>query len=132
MSIGNIVQVIGAVVDVEFPKEAIPSVYDALTLKEGDLVFEVQQQLGAKHVLCLDLQTILAHLDQCHWNRLKFVYSFHPFLHSIRTTFAKFVKMFFHGETIDQPQLLQHVPLVQPIAQSPNSFLQKANLHTRA
>ena len=46
MSTGNIVQVIGAVVDVEFPKEAIPSVYDALTLKEGDLVFEVQQQRG--------------------------------------------------------------------------------------
>ena len=46
MSTGNIVQVIGAVVDVEFPKEAIPSVYDALTLKDGDLVFEVQQQLG--------------------------------------------------------------------------------------
>ena len=41
MSTGNIVQVIGAVVDVEFPKEAIPSVYDALTLKGGDLVFEV-------------------------------------------------------------------------------------------
>ena len=32
--------------DVEFPKEAIPSVYDALSLKDGDLVFEVQQQLG--------------------------------------------------------------------------------------
>ena len=46
MSTGNIVQVIGAVVDVEFPKETIPSVYDALTLKDGDLVFEVQQQLG--------------------------------------------------------------------------------------
>jgi len=46
MSTGNIVQVIGAVVDVEFPKESIPSVYDALTLKDGDLVFEVQQQLG--------------------------------------------------------------------------------------
>ena len=46
MSTGNIVQVIGAVVDVEFPRESIPSVYDALTLKEGDLVFEVQQQLG--------------------------------------------------------------------------------------
>ncbi len=46
MSTGNIVQVIGAVVDVEFPKEAIPSVYDALSLKDGDLVFEVQQQLG--------------------------------------------------------------------------------------
>ena len=46
MSTGNIVQVIGAVVDVEFPKEAIPGVYDALTLKGGELVFEVQQQLG--------------------------------------------------------------------------------------
>ncbi len=46
MSTGNIVQVIGAVVDVEFPKEAIPGVYDALTLKNGELVFEVQQQLG--------------------------------------------------------------------------------------
>jgi len=46
MSTGNIVQIIGAVVDVEFPREAIPSVYDALTLKDGDLVFEVQQQLG--------------------------------------------------------------------------------------
>ena len=46
MSTGNIVQIIGAVVDVEFPREAIPSVYDALTLKDGGLVFEVQQQLG--------------------------------------------------------------------------------------
>ena len=46
MSAGNIVQVIGAVVDVEFPRESIPRVYDALTLKDGDLVFEVQQQLG--------------------------------------------------------------------------------------
>ena len=46
MSTGNIVQIIGAVVDVEFPREAIPSVYDALILKDGDLVFEVQQQLG--------------------------------------------------------------------------------------
>tara|TARA_Y100000588_G_scaffold391353_1_gene499697 strand:- start:1722 stop:3098 length:1377 start_codon:yes stop_codon:yes gene_type:complete len=46
MSTGNVVQVIGAVVDVEFPRENIPSVYDALTLKDGELVFEVQQQLG--------------------------------------------------------------------------------------
>ena len=43
MSTGNVVQVIGAVVDVEFPRESIPSVYDALTLKDGELVFEVQQ-----------------------------------------------------------------------------------------
>jgi len=46
MSIGNIVQVIGTVVDVEFPRESIPNVYEALTLKGGKLVFEVQQQLG--------------------------------------------------------------------------------------
>ena len=46
MSTGNVVQVIGAVVDVEFPRENIPRVYDALVLKDGELVFEVQQQLG--------------------------------------------------------------------------------------
>ena len=46
MSTGNVVQIIGAVVDVEFPKESIPRVYDALILKDGELVFEVQQQLG--------------------------------------------------------------------------------------
>jgi F-type H+-transporting ATPase subunit beta len=46
MSTGNIVQVIGAVVDVEFPRESIPKVYDALTLDDQDLTLEVQQQLG--------------------------------------------------------------------------------------
>ncbi|MBT8440736.1 MAG: F0F1 ATP synthase subunit beta, partial [Gammaproteobacteria bacterium] len=46
MSTGNIVQVIGAVVDVEFPRDAIPKVYDALQLEDRDLTLEVQQQLG--------------------------------------------------------------------------------------
>ncbi len=46
MSNGKVVQVIGAVVDVEFPRDAIPSVYDALKLPEQDLTLEVQQQLG--------------------------------------------------------------------------------------
>lgn len=46
MSLGTVVQVIGAVVDVEFPRENVPKVNDALRLVEGDLVFEVQQQLG--------------------------------------------------------------------------------------
>ncbi|HKV97574.1 MAG TPA: F0F1 ATP synthase subunit beta [Gammaproteobacteria bacterium] len=46
MSSGKIVQVIGAVVDVEFPREAIPEVYDALKLEAGGLTLEVQQQLG--------------------------------------------------------------------------------------
>ncbi len=42
---GKIVQVIGAVVDVEFPRNDVPKVYDALKLETG-LVLEVQQQLG--------------------------------------------------------------------------------------
>jgi F-type H+/Na+-transporting ATPase subunit beta len=46
MSTGKVVQVIGAVVDVEFPRDAIPKVYDALKIAEGDLTLEVQQQLG--------------------------------------------------------------------------------------
>ncbi|MBQ9682687.1 MAG: F0F1 ATP synthase subunit beta [Neisseriaceae bacterium] len=46
MSQGKIVQIIGAVVDVEFPRDAIPQVYDALKLVDVDLTLEVQQQLG--------------------------------------------------------------------------------------
>ncbi len=48
MSSGNIVQIIGAVVDVEYPSESIPKVYDALLVKgEGiSTTLEVQQQLG--------------------------------------------------------------------------------------
>lgn len=48
MATGKIVQVIGAVVDVEFPQDAVPRVYDALEVMNGNenLVLEVQQQLG--------------------------------------------------------------------------------------
>ncbi len=46
MSQGKIVQIIGAVVDVEFPRDAIPHVYDALKLVGHDLTLEVQQLLG--------------------------------------------------------------------------------------
>ena len=46
MSSGNIVQIIGAVVDVEFPRDAVPKLYDALIIKETDTTLEVQQQLG--------------------------------------------------------------------------------------
>ena len=45
-SSGKIVQIIGAVIDVEFPRDQIPEVYDALKLDEVDLTLEVQQQLG--------------------------------------------------------------------------------------
>jgi len=46
MSTGTTVQIIGAVVDVEFPSSAIPKIYDALTIDDVDLTLEVQQQLG--------------------------------------------------------------------------------------
>ncbi len=46
MSSGRIVQIIGAVIDVEFPREDVPKVYDALKVTEKDLTLEVQQQLG--------------------------------------------------------------------------------------
>ncbi|MEL7312035.1 MAG: F0F1 ATP synthase subunit beta [Pseudomonadota bacterium] len=46
MSTGKTAQIIGAVVDVEFPRDAIPKVYDALVLEDGGLTLEVQQQLG--------------------------------------------------------------------------------------
>ncbi|MBK1734225.1 F0F1 ATP synthase subunit beta [Halorhodospira abdelmalekii] len=46
MSAGKIVQVIGAVVDVEFPRDQVPKIYDALVVDERGLILEVQQQLG--------------------------------------------------------------------------------------
>jgi F-type H+-transporting ATPase subunit beta len=46
MSSGKIVQIIGAVVDVEFPRDAMPKIYDALNVEETGLTLEVQQQLG--------------------------------------------------------------------------------------
>ena len=46
MDQGKIVQCIGAVVDVEFSREALPKVYDALTMEGSELTLEVQQQLG--------------------------------------------------------------------------------------
>ena len=46
MSSGVIVQIIGAVIDVEFPRDALPKVYDALTVTKAGLTLEVQQQLG--------------------------------------------------------------------------------------
>ena len=61
MSNGIIVQVIGAVVDVQFPQDAVPQVYDALKIvSEGQtkgLVMEVQQQIGGGVVRCIAMGT---------------------------------------------------------------------------
>src|SRR5207253_10381265 len=46
MNEGTIVQCIGAVIDVEFSREQLPAIYDALTLAGTELTLEVQQQLG--------------------------------------------------------------------------------------
>jgi len=62
MSEGKIVQCIGAVIDIQFPRESMPHIYDALTLvEEGNsfaekgLTFEVEQQLGDGVVRCIAL-----------------------------------------------------------------------------
>jgi F-type H+-transporting ATPase subunit beta len=60
---GTIVQSVGAVIDIEFPREHMPHIYDALVLEEsGDntlvekgLTFEVEQQLGDGVVRCIAL-----------------------------------------------------------------------------
>ena len=46
MSSGKVIQVIGAVIDVEFPRDSVPQVYDALSVSDKGLTLEVQQQLG--------------------------------------------------------------------------------------
>lgn len=43
---GHIVQIIGAVIDVEFPREQVPNIYDALQVQGKETILEVQQQLG--------------------------------------------------------------------------------------
>ena len=53
MANGKVVQIIGAVVDVEFPREDMPKVYDALTQDKAGLTLEVQQQLGDGVVRCI-------------------------------------------------------------------------------
>jgi F-type H+/Na+-transporting ATPase subunit beta len=57
MSSGKIVQIIGAVVDVEFPRGSVPKIYDALLVDEQDLTMEVQQQIGDGVVRCIAMGT---------------------------------------------------------------------------
>jgi F0F1-type ATP synthase beta subunit len=60
---GTIVQCVGAVTDIEFPRESMPGIYDALVLEdtgegglaEKGLTFEVEQQLGDGVVRCIAL-----------------------------------------------------------------------------
>ena len=59
---GTIVQCIGSVIDIQFPREHMPRIYDALLLEdagnalaEKDLTFEVEQQLGDGVVRCIAL-----------------------------------------------------------------------------
>ena len=53
MSSGNIVEVIGAVVDVQFPRDVIPKIYDALVVADSGLTLEVQQQMGDGVARCI-------------------------------------------------------------------------------
>ena len=57
MSSGDVVQVIGAVVDVKYPPAEVPKIYDALEIGDGDITLEVQQQLGDGVVRTIALGT---------------------------------------------------------------------------
>ena len=57
MSNGTVIQIIGAVIDVEFEKDNIPKVYEALTIDGLEIVLEVQQQLGDGVVRCIAMGT---------------------------------------------------------------------------
>ena len=57
MSSGDVVQVIGAVVDVKFPTDAVPKIYDALEIDDSEIVLEVQQQIGDGVVRTIALGT---------------------------------------------------------------------------
>ena len=53
MSTGNVVEIIGAVVDVQFQRGGMPNVYDALKIESADITLEVQQQLGDGIARCI-------------------------------------------------------------------------------
>ena len=53
MSTGNVVEIIGAVVDVQFPRGGMPKIYDALKIESVGLTLEVQQQLGDGIARCI-------------------------------------------------------------------------------
>lgn len=57
MSKGNIVQIIGAVIDVKFPSDSIPKVYEALNIDDTGTTLEVQQVLGDGVVRCIAMGT---------------------------------------------------------------------------
>jgi F-type H+-transporting ATPase subunit beta len=56
-TIGTVVQVLGAVVDIEFPADQLPGIYNAVEVQiqgqKAPLVLEVEQQLGNNWVRCV-------------------------------------------------------------------------------
>ena len=63
MSSGIVTQIIGAVIDVEFDKDNIPKVYEALIIDESKTTLEVQQQLGKDQAQIDALQKQLAEVS---------------------------------------------------------------------
>jgi len=53
MSTGNVVEIIGAVVDVQFPRGEMPNIYEALKIESAGITLEVQQQLGDGIARCI-------------------------------------------------------------------------------
>ena len=57
MANGKVVQIIGTVVDIEFPQEELPGIYNAIEIDQdgNKIVLEVQQHIGNNYVRCLSL-----------------------------------------------------------------------------
>ena len=82
---GKIVQCIGAVVDVEFPRDKMPKVYDALKFEGGGLTLEVQQQLGDTPHLDKLIGPVKVLLDQYAEGKLSAVYlSYTKFINTMK------------------------------------------------
>ena len=71
MSTGNIVQVIGAVVDVQFPRDGIPKVYDALQLDDRELTLETTNKVLARVELSVDRGTLIVTLERGQWTSIR-------------------------------------------------------------
>ena len=62
MTQGKVVQIVGPVVDVVFSRDEVPRIFDALTLEDGSLVLEVQQELGDGVVRTIAMGLSLIHI----------------------------------------------------------------------
>jgi F-type H+-transporting ATPase subunit beta len=119
MSAGQIAEIIGAVVDVEFPSDQVPKIYDALKLVDRDLILEVQQQLGGGIV-----RTIAMGVTDGLQRGLKVLNTNHPIMVPVgKATLGRIMNVL--GEPIDEQGPIESSETL-PIHRAPPSFAEQA------